>query len=98
LCDLAPGPTRRSSDLLTSPVLAGRGRSGALLVMTVVSLALNIALNAWFIPRLGITGAALATTISVAVISVASLVMQVVETRSWLDRKSTRLNSSHVKI
>lgn len=77
---------------LTSPVLAGRGRSGALLVMTVVSLALNIALNAWFIPRLGITGAALATTISVAVISVASLVMQVVETRSWLFQRHLAIN------
>lgn len=77
---------------LTGPVLAGRGKSGALLAMTVATLALNIALNVWFIPRLGIVGAAIATTISITVASVAMVVLQVVYTRSWLFQRHLAIN------
>lgn len=69
---------------LAGTVVLGLGHSRPLLVSSGVALVINVALNAILIPRQGIVGAALATTIAVAMSGVFLVVVQVRATGQWL--------------
>jgi O-antigen/teichoic acid export membrane protein len=47
-------------------ILQMAGRSGVILVIQAISLAINIGLNVWLIPRIGLVGAAIAWLASIA--------------------------------
>lgn len=65
----------RCGTLATGPLLLGLcGHERVVVVNNVITLALNIALHAWWIPRYGIVGAAWATTTTRALMGVAWLV------------------------
>lgn len=65
----------RCGTLATGPLLLGLcGHERAVVVNNAITLLLNIGLNAWWIPRHGIAGAAWATTLTRAVMGVVWLV------------------------
>ncbi len=55
--------------------LAGRGKPQMVVYVTGPTVVLNLALNFWWVPLLGITGAALASTVSYLVAAVAYLMV-----------------------
>jgi O-antigen/teichoic acid export membrane protein len=65
LVNLATGPV--------NPVLLMGGKSSWNLINTMASLAVNVGLNLWLIPKIGMTGAALAWAASIVVNNVAAL-------------------------
>jgi Na+-driven multidrug efflux pump len=66
--------------------MAGRGKPIINAVAAGVSLALNIPLNLWLIPRWGISGAAFASTVSYTVTAIVVLIAFMrISKNSWFD-------------
>ncbi len=66
--------------------MAGRGKPLINAIGAGVSLAVNIPLNFWLIPEMGISGAALASTISYTVSAIVTLIVFLkVSRNNWLD-------------
>ena len=61
---LLPGVVSLSVAKVMTSYIGGRGRPGLVSVQTIAALFLNVALNIFLIPRLGIVGASLASLIS----------------------------------
>jgi O-antigen/teichoic acid export membrane protein len=61
---LLPGALALSIPKVLSQDLAGRGRPGFALIAAAVSLVIGLPLNLWLIPRWGISGAALSSTVA----------------------------------
>ncbi len=72
---LAPTPLLFAIGFLGSSALIARGRRGPVLVSSLAAAVYNIALNLILIPRLGGTGAAIATTTAYALEALIVLVM-----------------------
>lgn len=77
---LAFAPMVFAIDFLAGSALTAMGRTGGMLVATVVATAVNVAINLVVIPVLSGTGAALATTLSYLVGAVGTLAFVVVST------------------
>jgi len=83
---LLPGVIALSIPKVLSNEMAGRGKPIVGTIAAVVSLAVNIPLNIFLIPRMGISGAALASTISYSVTAIVILVaFQKISGNSWVD-------------
>lgn len=61
---LLPGTVLMSGVHVATPYLVQRGRSSAVSVAQLIGVAGNVGLNLWLIPRFGVIGAALASSIS----------------------------------
>ena len=72
---------------LSGVVVLGLGQSRPLLQNSLLSLVINVTLNAVLISRYGITGAAFATTAALALSSIVLVGVQVRLTGSWLFQK-----------
>ena len=62
-----------AAHIISSNLLSMGGRSKVILANTIISGVLNVILNIILIPKYGITGAAIATTISLIVLSILSI-------------------------
>lgn len=83
---LLPGVVALSIPKVLSNEIAGRGRPIVGTIAAGVTLAVNIPLNLLFIPRMGISGAALATTISYIVGALVVLAFFLrISKNSWAD-------------
>ncbi len=71
---LLPGIISLSASRLLSADTAGRGRPEINTIAAVISLAINLTANLYFIPRLGVAGASLASSLSYTV----TLVLRVI--------------------
>jgi O-antigen/teichoic acid export membrane protein len=72
---ILPGVVAYSIVAVLSRYLTGRGRPGTTTMIMLVGLAANVAANLVLIPRLGINGAALASSISYGLTAVLALVL-----------------------
>ena len=83
---LLPGVIALSIPKVLSNELAGRGKPIVGTIAAGVALAVNIPLNLFLIPRMGISGAALASTISYTVAAIVVLVAFLrISGNSWID-------------
>ena len=83
---LLPGVAALSIPKVLSNEMAGRGKPIVNTVAAGVSLAVNIPLNLLLIPRMGISGAALASTISYSVTAIVVLVAFLrISGNNWVD-------------
>ena len=82
---LLPGVVAISLWKVLGNEMAGRGKPVWNTVVAAISVAVNIPMNLWLIPRMGISGAALASTVSYSVCGAAMLVAFVrTSGNSWL--------------
>jgi O-antigen/teichoic acid export membrane protein len=72
---LVPGVVVTGAAVMASAYLSGTGRPGYATVAAIVNVVLNVALNLILIPRFGIPGAALSSTISYSVAAILSRVL-----------------------
>ena len=83
---LLPGIVALSVPKVLAPEISGRGKPIVGTIAAGVSLAVNIPLNIVLIPRIGISGAALASTASYAVSALVTLVFFLkISKNSWVD-------------
>ena len=83
---LLPGVVALSVCKVLSNEMAGRGRPIVNSIAAAISLAVNIPLNLWLIPKMGISGASLASTVSYSVAAVVVLgAFLRVSGNSWFD-------------
>jgi O-antigen/teichoic acid export membrane protein len=83
---LLPGAVALGGAKVLSYEITGRGKPMINIVASGISLAVNIPLNLFLIPRMGISGAALASTISYSLTAVVVLVAFLkISGNSWVD-------------
>jgi O-antigen/teichoic acid export membrane protein len=81
---------------MTSLVVLGQGKSRALLFFNLAGLALNVLLDAWWIPERGLVGAAEAGVATALCTSLAMVALQLNMTRSWIFMRHLWTNAALV--
>jgi O-antigen/teichoic acid export membrane protein len=69
LIAILPGILAMSVQQVLGPDIAARGRPGAMTIAAGIGVAVNLALNLWWVPPYGALGAALASTVSYLIVA-----------------------------